>query len=63
MSTSVRVIMEVEVTVGAWNDSADFTSLKEQALREADQIVRNCHEDIKVIGALRCKFVTFERDV
>lgn len=63
MSTSVRVIMEVEVTVGAWNDSADFTSLKEQALREADQIVRNCDKDIKVIGVLRCKFVTFERDL
>ena len=55
--------MEVEVTVGAWNDSADFASLKEQAIREADQIVRNCDKDIKVIGALRCKFVTFERDI
>jgi hypothetical protein len=62
MSTSVRVIMEVEVTVGVWGDDTNFAELKVQAVREASQIIGNL-DKVRLIGALRCKFVTFEKDV
>ena len=35
ISASVSVTLQVEVSVGVWNDTTSFAELREQAIREA----------------------------
>lgn len=50
---SVRVRMEVEVSVGVWNDTETFGGLAQQAAKEAEQKMFDIcgrARDVRVVG-------------
>lgn len=58
MSAVARIRVEVEVTVGSWNESATFAELKDQVKREGTQIVRAALEGKgRIIGEPKCLFL------
>lgn len=50
---TVRVRLEVEVTVGIWDSSASFESLAQQASREAERILSRKIEGARTGGTFR----------
>ncbi|MPS27595.1 MAG: hypothetical protein E2576_11180 [Alcaligenaceae bacterium] len=55
MSTSASVVVTVgvEVSVGSWNETATFESLRGQVIREAKQslaLALQKHPNLKVVG-------------
>jgi hypothetical protein len=64
MSTTVRLICEVEVTVDTWDSGSTFDSLAAQAVREGKQILGNMrHKGVPVslLNVKEVKFVTHSR--
>ena len=62
MSTTVRIIAEVELTVDTWDSKSAFDNLAVSAVREGEQKLRRMSEengrDLRVIAVKEVKFVT-----
>jgi hypothetical protein len=62
MSTTVRIICEVELTVDTWDSKATFERLANQAVREGKQILSSLTSEsgkgIRLIAVKETKFVT-----
>jgi len=52
ITATVRVTLQVEVTVGNWSPNESFASLREQATREANQALAGAlrGEPMRVVG-------------
>jgi hypothetical protein len=61
VSTTVRIICEVEITVDTWDSESTFKSLAKSAVREGLQKVESLRGEgcpIRVINVNEVKFVT-----
>jgi hypothetical protein len=60
MSTTVRIVCEVELTVDTWDSKSTFESLANQAVREGTQILNNLDagKDLRLVAVKEVKFVT-----
>jgi hypothetical protein len=62
VSTTVRIICEVELTVDTWDSKSTFESLANQAVREGKQILSNLEHDagkgMRLVAVKEVKFVT-----
>ncbi|MEI7291219.1 hypothetical protein WCQ02_03580 [Paraburkholderia tropica] len=61
MSTAVRIVCEVELTVDTWDSASSFDSLAKQAVREGRQKLENVRQKgvaLDVISIKEVKFVT-----
>lgn len=61
MSTTVRIICEVEITVDTWDSKSTFESLGKSAVREGLQKIAHVRQNgfpISVIKVNEVKFVT-----
>lgn len=68
MSTSanVRVTLQVEVSVGNWGDTATFATLREQAIREATNLLKDHlakRSDCRIVGEPVAMHVILQGDV
>jgi len=62
MTTTVRIVCEVELTVDAWDSKSTFESLAKQAVREGKQILQHLSTDsgkgLHLVAVKEVKFVT-----
>lgn len=62
MTTTVRIVCEVELTVDAWDSKSTFESLAVSAAREGEQKLRHMSEetgrDLRLVAVKEIKFVT-----
>lgn len=62
MSTTVRIVCEVELTVDTWDSKSTFESLAKQAVREGKQILHHLATDagkgLHLVTVKEVKFVT-----
>jgi hypothetical protein len=61
MSTTVRIVCEVEITVDTWDSQSTFESLGKAAVKEGLQKVAHARQEgfpIQVIKVNEVKFVT-----
>lgn len=60
MSTTVRIIAEVELTVDTWDSKSSFDNLAVRAVREGKQILHgiDAGKGLRVIEVKEVKFVT-----
>lgn len=65
-SATVRVRLEVEVTLGTWDTKTSFADLRTQAMREAEQRMRNLTDkarDVQMVGKPLSMRVTMTGDL
>ena len=65
-SASVNVTLQVEVTVGSWGDTASFATLRDQAIREATNLLRDHlskRSDCRIVGSPVAMHVILKGDV
>lgn len=62
MSTTVRIVCEVELTVDTWNSTSTFEELAATAVREGEEklrhISRKADQDLRLIAVKEVRFVT-----
>lgn len=60
MSTTVRIIAEVELTVDTWDSKSSFDNLAVRAVREGKQILDgiDAGKGLRLIAVKEVKFVT-----
>ncbi|RKP44726.1 hypothetical protein [Pararobbsia silviterrae] len=57
MSTTVRIVAEVELTVDTWGDKGNTDALAQQAVREGITKLRGMNRDLHLIKINEVKFV------
>lgn len=62
MSTTVRLVCEVEITVDTWDSKSTFDSLAQQAVREGVQVLSHwkAEDRLRLIKVKEVKFVTHD---
>ncbi|RVD78203.1 hypothetical protein [Pseudomonas koreensis] len=66
ISATVRVRMEVEVTIGSWGAGESFDSLRETAIREAKQKMNNVlakSSGCRMVGEAKSMHVILEGEI
>jgi hypothetical protein len=60
MSTTVRIVAEVELTVDTWDSKSSFENLAQRAVREGRQILEGADagKGLRVVAVKEVKFVT-----
>ncbi|HXI93824.1 MAG TPA: hypothetical protein VNO24_27890 [Blastocatellia bacterium] len=61
MSTTVRIVCEIEVTVDTWDSKSSFDNLAKAAVREGSQKLANIAQesgDLRLLGVKEVRFVT-----
>jgi hypothetical protein len=60
VSTTVRIVAEVELTVDTWDSKSSFDSLAQSAVREGRHILEttDAGKGLRVVAIKEVKFVT-----